>query len=101
MRNMREDERIEMVADVRADLVARIGVDESAVRVVTVEAVTWRDGSLGCPEPGRSYTQALVPGVRIVLEVDGATYDYRGTHRGGFRLCTNAMDGEIPGLDPT
>ena len=29
------------------------------------EAVTWADGSLGCPEPGMKYTMALVPGYRI------------------------------------
>ena len=41
------------------------------VTVVSYEDVTWPDGALGCPEPGMSYTQALVPGARLVLEADG------------------------------
>ena len=51
--------------------------------------MTWRDGSIGCPEPGMNYTQALVPGIRVVLELDGARYEY---HAGGARsifLCEN------------
>jgi hypothetical protein len=27
--------------------------------VVSAKAVTWSDGSLGCPEPGKLYTQAF------------------------------------------
>ena len=38
---------------------------------------TWNDASLGCPEPGMSYTQALVDGWRIVVKAGGSTYDYR------------------------
>ena len=56
---------------------------------MSVEEVTWRDGSIGCPEPGMNYTQALVPGIRVVLELDGRRYEY---HAGGGRsifLCEN------------
>lgn len=72
-----------------ADLASREGVDESAITVVSTQEVTWRDGSIGCPEPGVIYTQALVPGVRVVLELDGVRYHY---HAGGGRsifLCEN------------
>ncbi len=62
------------------DLADHLGVDESAITVVSVEDVTWSDGSLGCPEPGMMYTQALVDGTLIVLEVDGVAYEY---HSGG------------------
>ena len=51
-----------------------------AITVVSTDEVTWRDGSIGCPEPGMNYTQALVPGVRVVLELDGVRYEY---HAGG------------------
>jgi hypothetical protein len=60
------------------DLAASQGVDPSAVEVVTAEEVTWPDGALGCPEPDQMYTQALVPGYRIVLEVDGTEVHYHG-----------------------
>src|SRR5690606_1684922 len=35
-----------------ADLAARLDVEPADVAVVSVEAVTWRDSSLGCPQEG-------------------------------------------------
>jgi len=70
-----------------ADLARRLDVDPADVEVVSAELVTWRDGSLGCPQPGMVYTQALVDGTRVVLEVAGRRYEY---HSGGARgpfLC--------------
>ena len=54
------------------------GVDEAQVRVVSAEEVTWPDGALGCPEEDGMYTQALVDGYRIVVEVDGREHHYHG-----------------------
>ena len=72
-----------------ADLAARIGSAESIV-VFAVEDVTWRDGSLGCPQPGMSYTQALVDGYRIELSDGEATYFYHGAVARDPFLCENA-----------
>ena len=63
-----------------ADLADRLDVDPAEIDVVSVDEVTWSDGSLGCPEPGMAYTQALVDGIRILLSVDGVEYEY---HSGG------------------
>ncbi|HEY3522230.1 MAG TPA: hypothetical protein VGK63_00880 [Candidatus Limnocylindrales bacterium] len=71
----------------RADLRTRIGAAADAAQLVVSRAVVWSDGSLGCPLPGRSYTQALVPGWWIVLEADGRRYDYRAGRTGSVRLC--------------
>ncbi|MFS0868123.1 hypothetical protein AB3M83_12420 [Microbacterium sp. 179-B 1A2 NHS] len=71
-------------AAIDADLAAR-GITGTP-DLVSAEAVTFTDGSLGCPKPGRSYTQALVDGMRIVVRVDGVTYDYR-VGGGDPRLC--------------
>lgn len=57
------------------------------VEVVRAEHVTWSDGSLGCPEPGMGYHQALVPGYWLVLRVAGQEFDFRGGERGLLRLC--------------
>ena len=66
-----------------ADLVTRLGLtDPSAISVESVDEVTWRNGSLGCPAKGMQYTQVLTPGTRIVLIHDGTTYEY---HAGGGR----------------
>jgi hypothetical protein len=66
----------EPVAQAMADLAAEVGTD--AIELVSYEQVTWRDGSLGCPQPGRMYTQALVEGYRVTLRVDGETVYYHG-----------------------
>ena len=71
------------VREAVADLATRRDVDEAEVTVVSVEEVTWRDGSLGCAKEGMMYTQALVDGSRIVLEVDSERYEY---HQGQGRV---------------
>src|SRR5690606_35636573 len=64
------------LAGALADLCDRLGVDEDEIYVRSHDAVTWPDGSIGCPEPGMAYTEALVDGVQILLEVDGEVYAY-------------------------
>ena len=66
----------ELVAAIRADLDSR-GVSGASAEVVEATWTTWNDAPLGCPEPGMSYTQALVDGWRIVVKAGGSTYDYR------------------------
>lgn len=80
----------EILADLAADAAERADVDPEAVRVVQAEQVTWNDGSLGCPEPGMSYTMALVDGYHVILEAGDQELDYRVTANGGYRLCENA-----------
>jgi hypothetical protein len=78
------------------DLAGRLGVAADSIDVVSVEEVTWPDGSVGCPQPGMRYTQALVNGSRIVLRVDGVDYQYNS---GGGRepfYCAEPGD-PVPG----
>jgi hypothetical protein len=49
------------------------------IEVVAAERVTWPDGSIGCPQEGEMYTQALVEGYRIILDVGGQEVHYHGT----------------------
>jgi hypothetical protein len=60
------------------DLAGRLGIEPDAVSVIDARAVTWPDGSLGCPEPGMMYTQVLVDGMLVVLEAGGRQYEYHG-----------------------
>ena len=69
------------------DLAAGLGIDAGEVEVVSVEEVTWRDGSRGCAQPGMAYTQALIDGSRITLRVDGTTYEYHAGGSGPPALC--------------
>jgi hypothetical protein len=78
-----------ILAELVADAAERAGIDPGAIDVVQAVAVTWNDGSLGCPEPGMSYTMALVDGYHVILAAEGEEFDYRVTAQGGFRLCEN------------
>jgi hypothetical protein len=70
-----------------ADLASRQGVGRDQVDVVEVREVTWRDGSLGCPQPGMNYTQALVDGQLVVLAIGGKRFEYHGGPNRPLFLC--------------
>lgn len=84
------------VAAAIADLAKRQGVKSEEITVVSNDKVTWRDGSLGCPEPGKMYTMVLTDGVRVVLEAAGKTYEYHGGESGPVRFCENPQE-PVPG----
>ena len=73
------------------DLLERLEVGREAIAVEEAGAVVWRDGSLGCPQPGMMYTQALVPGYQIILRVGEQTFDYHASERGYFVLCEGGL----------
>jgi len=73
-------------AAILADLERR-GAPTSGLEVVKGVAVTWPNGSLGCPKPGMMYTQALVDGYQVVVKAGGTTYDYRFGNTSVPRLC--------------
>jgi len=77
----------ELVREMKDDLAGRLEVEASAIEVAKAEAVTWRDSSLGCPEPGMMYSQALVEGYWVILRHGGEEYDYRADRNGRFVLC--------------
>jgi hypothetical protein len=62
-------------------------VQSQELVIVRAEAVVWNDGSLGCPESGMQYTQALINGYWVVIKAAGQTYDFRVDRGGSFRLC--------------
>jgi len=64
------------------DLARRLGVEEGDIGTAAVRQVTWRSGALGCPEPGMSYTEALVPGLLIILQVGEEGYGYHARQGG-------------------
>ena len=79
----------EIMAELLADAAERTGEAADAIDVTQAIAVTWNDGSLGCPEPNMSYTMALVDGYHVILVAGGEELDYRVGEQGGFRLCEN------------
>ena len=93
-----------MPRDVRravvADAAKRFQVAENAVVLAQAERVTWSDGSLGCPQPGMMYTQAIVPGYRVELEAAGKRLVYHASTKGSFKQCDSKLR-QMPVPDPS
>jgi len=70
-----------------ADAAKRFKVAESAVVLTRAEQLDWPDGSLGCPEPGKVYTQMLVPGFRVVARTSEGEMLYHTDTHGTARNC--------------
>jgi hypothetical protein len=77
----------DVMASVYAAAEAHSGLDRSAMTVVRAESVVWSDGSLGCPEPGMTYTMATVDGYWIELSAGDTTLDYRVGSNNAVKLC--------------
>ena len=80
------------------DLLERLGVSREAIVVEQAGVVVWRDGSLGCPQPGMMYTQAPVDGYWVVLRSGSQEFDYRASRSGYFALCERGLS--LPGTTP-
>ena len=82
--SMNLDSAVEAARD---DAARRTGAAPTQLELVSSQRVTWRDSSLGCPEPDMMYTQQLVPGFRVRLRVKGAVLDYHASESGTIVLC--------------
>lgn len=73
----------------RSMLADHLGAEPSGIEVLRAERVQWPDGSLGCPQPGHSYTQALVDGYKVVLGYASRVYLYHAGSDGQPFLCAS------------
>jgi len=81
-----------------ADAARRFKVIESSVVITAAERLNWNDGSLGCPEPGMNYSQALVPGYRIIAKtVEGSLTYHTDTNGHALTCATPLHQGEHGG----
>ena len=76
------------------DAARRTGIARANLKIESAIAVTWPDGSLGCPQPGMNYTMALVPGYRINVRAGDQLLDYHASRRGYFVLCPAGRSAE-------
>jgi len=81
-----------MVVTAVLDMIDRLGVPAESVAVESIEAITWPDTSLGCPQPGVDYAQVAIDGSRITLRAGGETYTYHTDGDSRYLLC---RDGEV------
>lgn len=72
------------------DLVSQKGVERDTVRVIEMQEIVWNNGSLGCPQPGMAYTQALVDGFYVLLRANGNDYAYHTSGTRHFVLCEDS-----------
>ena len=87
-----------VVETVLTEASRQTGLDRESLEVLSAEAVTWPDGSLGCPKPGMMYTQALVPGYRVQIRAGERVLDYHASQRGYWILCpAQASEEPLPG----
>ena len=77
----------EQISFSRKDLADRLGIELDSITLAGARQVNWRSGALGCPKPGMSYTQALVPGVLILLNVGDEAYGYHAKSDGKPFYC--------------
>jgi hypothetical protein len=79
-----------MIEAALADAANRSTVAPDGIKVVSATAVTWPDGSLGCPKPGMLYAQALVPGFQILLRAGDQILNYHAAARGQPVFCPSS-----------
>ncbi len=98
---MPSNEQLPIVAPAIEDLTRRLRAPSDAIEVVSAEEVTWPDGSLGCPEPGMSYTQAVVDGSKVVLRHEDRVFVYHaGDDDQPFLCASEDKDGGHEFLPP-
>lgn len=84
----------------RQDLSNRTGISASQVEFLSAEEVTWRDASLGCPQPGMFYAQVLSPGYLLRLSAEGQNYTYHTDLASNAIWCERGDD-PLPDLPVT
>lgn len=78
-----------LVEKAKEDLAGRLSVPASQIDVLEARDVVWSDSSLGCPQPGMLYMQALTPGYLIKLLANGREYEYHAGRNRKVFLCPN------------
>ena len=81
------DQLTRQVAGAVTDLANRTGVAQDTITVRDARLVNWGSGAVGCPEKGKNYTDAIVPGVLLYLEINGEFFRYHGRSEGSLFLC--------------
>jgi hypothetical protein len=65
------------VDQARTILARHLSISADGIVFVSAEYVDWPDGCLGIQLPDRACTQAIVPGYRIIFEVNGEQHEVR------------------------
>ncbi len=84
------------IAEQAAGIVAdELNLPISMVEVDSVRPVEWRDGSIGCPQPGQAYGQVITPGHKITVRADGNLYVVHEANGRAFLCKRNKAKAEL------
>ncbi len=88
------------------DLVENQGIEATTIRLIGIDAFTWRDRTWGCrsqPSPDLTHPSP-VPGYRLIFTADNRVYVYHTGPENVFFLCSDehwlALEGEPVLSDP-
>src|SRR5579859_2297484 len=85
---------------VMAALAAQLGLSVDQITLVSSEAVTWNDGCLGVVHRGVMCIQGQVPGFRIILQANGATYEFHTNQDGSVLVDATGRPTQAPAGTP-
>lgn len=78
----------DLLAEIVEDAAERTSATMSEIEVTSIEATTFNDAALGCPEPGRLYAQVITPGFIVLVDAGSDELDYRVAEDSeAFRVC--------------
>ena len=77
----------QQIADAVTDLATRTDINADMIKIMQARAVSWGSSALGCPQEGVNYTEAIVPGLLLILEADGSVYRYHGGTTNSLFYC--------------
>lgn len=80
-----------LIEKAKEDLAQRLSIQTSEITLVEAKAVTWSDGSLGCPQPNMMYAQVLTPGYLVKLKYDIREFEYHAGKDRSLTYCKNPI----------
>jgi len=72
-------------------LVDQLKIDLSAIKVISVTPETWPDGCMGVHKANQMCTAVIVPGYRVILEVNGQNMELRTNQDGKSVILADPM----------
>ena len=87
----------DLIMQARKDLAKRRGIPQENMILKYIEPVIWPDASLGCAQDGRTYTQVVTPGYRILLSDGSTDFEYHTDSQRRVTLYAVANQGEDKG----
>jgi hypothetical protein len=78
-------------------LAEHLGVSADTLKLQSATAQEWRDGSLGCPQPGMVYPQVITPGFLLIFADGARTYEvHTAENERQIVVCENKQPPDTP-----